>query len=392
MSSKEKGEISRRDFARVAAISAGAALAACTTKPEEPTPTTTPTPFRPATLTDTPEATDTPTATSTPEPTSTPEAITILEKYLYPSLAGATEGRRLRKEREDSEYSKRIDKELNESRINFMILGRRGLLTDSIQVISLDVGENEAKAITMHRDTYAPEVDQFQGEKAGYRINQAFLFGGVPLTEKVMESATGLSADYMFVVDMYTLPDMVSTLFGNRLEVELPWAIPTAGYYYRAGKQTLTGQDVLRVSRARYYGSNADRNLIQQEVIKGMLSKAKSEMSESPLSAARFLTNSIVFMETQRVKGRIDTNFNLSLLLDIGKQLARVMSQEGIDTSIDSFGFPEFETGFHLSAESVSDPRFDRYLLKPRGGDVDSDDAINKYWSYYREGVSASLD
>lgn len=400
MGAEERERLTRRDFLKSGLMLTAATLASCSgveTATPQPENTRTPTPFHPNPPTntqeakDTPDATNTQEATDTPEPTNTPEPRTLLSRYIYPALMESTLKRRAEKAVSDPEFLSRVDWEFNKNRLNFMLLGRSGLLTDSIQTISLNVNKNEADVIAMHRDTYAPEVDEFTGEEAGYRINQAFLFGGVDLTQNVLESATGLSADYMFVMDMKLLPDMVKFLFGNRLEVELPWAVPEPPYYYPAGKQVLTAEDIFIVTRARYYGSNYHRNIIQQEVIRSMFSRVKKEMSSSPSSAAAFLSKSIVFMEHQKAIGNLDTNFNFKTFLDVGRELIKVLSEEGVDTSMDTFGFPDIEFGQHLEAQSLGDPEFSRYLLKPPSGNPDSDNHIKDYWYSYRQAVREIL-
>lgn len=392
---ESRPNISRRDFGRLVAVMGfSAALEACSSRalvPIELPATAIKTPFEPETPTPEPTGTPSPTDTPTPEPSPTPDTRGVIEKYFYPALTQVTNERRNQKVLTDPEYLQRVERSVNENFIHFMFLGRRGLLTDSIQIMSLYIPDNEIKTTAMHRDTLAPEISRIENTDTPYRINQAYAFGKIPLTEKVLESATGLSSDFLFVTEMNVLPRIVKELFDDRLEVELPWAIPDGRYYFPAGRQVLQSWEILRIARARYYGSNLQRNIVQQSILRAMYTRAEEEIGKGPLNAAEFIGKSLIFFQREKSSGAIDTNFDLSIILNLGEELIRVISQEGIDSSQAALAFPRFSDTYHIDAERARLPRGDRYILKPIDGDPFSDNLLADYWLSSRKEVREFL-
>lgn len=339
---------------------------------------------------ETPPPTDTPEPTYTPEPT--PDKRALLERYFYPSLYKVTEERRLENMKGDKEYAIRIDKKLNRNRVNFLFLGRRDKLTDSIQIMSLDTESNTIRTITMHRDTQAPEVSKFRKTDEPFRINHAYAYGGILLAEESIESATGLSADFTIVSEMTALTRMVNTIFDDKLEVVLHWKVPTNVKTYPAGKQVINGEDALRLARARYYGTNRDRNMVQQAILSGIFSKVKQEMLKSPTDAATFAAKSIVFFQQEISSSAIEINFDIKFFINLTGELIDVITQEGFDPDNYGFGFPSFGEGYHIKAERVGyTHRLHKGILKPIGGNPNAEDIIGDYWGSSREEVKSYL-
>lgn len=325
----------------------------------------------------------------TPSETPTEEPFTYFEKYLYPALYDAAQSTRFKKAEKDPDYWDRVDKKLNEDRINFVLLGigSEGILTDSIQIMSLKRGENEVRSITLNRDTEAPEIRRFKGVNKGYRVNQAHAIGGMPLAEQVLQDATGLAADYVVVLDMDVLPRAVEKVFGNRLEVCIPWEIDDAMMgYFPAGLQELDGEEVLRASRARYYGSNENRNTVQQYVLRAMLRRVREEISGGPLKAAGLLTKGYLFYDDESSSGEIKTNFDRGFFADLVKNLIEQVAKGGEDGKAEGFGLPSFLGRYHIKAENAGDTN-DRYRKKPLGGNPQAQDLVSGYWASARQEV-----
>jgi len=325
------------------------------------------------------------------EPTEAP--FTYFDKYVYPALFEIAQKRRLEKASLDSDYWNRVDSELNEDRVNFVLLGlgSEGLLTDSNHMMSLKKGENEIRSVTIHRDTEAPEVSRFKKDNNAYRINQAHFIGGMPLVEQVLEDATGLAADYIVVLDMNVLPRAVEDVFGNRLEVCIPWEIDDVMMgYFPQGLQKLDGEEVLSVSRARYYGSNENRNIVQQYVLRAIVRRAKAELSGNLISAADFIRRGYLFYDKETEAGNILTNFDKALFLDIAKNLASQLINGGEEGKAQGFGLPYFSGRHHVRFESAGDSA-DRYRKKPQGGDAAAADLVARYWFSARQEVKDFL-
>ena len=330
-----------------------------------------------------PEPSAEPSLSPSESPTEAP--FTYFDKYVYPALSDMAQKTRLEKAEKDPDYWHRVDKELNESRVNFVFLGigSEGLLTDSIQLMSLKRGENEVRSVTIHRDTEAPEISRFKGNDSAYRINQAHILGGMPLVEEVLEDATGLSADYVVVLDMGVLPRAVEKVFANHLEVCIPWEIDdTMMGYFPSGVQTLNGEEVLRVSRARYYGSNADRNTIQQYVLRAIVRRARVELSGNMISAADFIRRGYIFYEKETEAGNIKSNFDKTLFLEISKNLVEQIVKGGEEGKAEGFGLPDISGRYHIKSEVAGGGR-----KKPLGGNPDSADLVTGYWLAAREEV-----
>ncbi|KKW18950.1 MAG: hypothetical protein UY61_C0072G0001, partial [Candidatus Adlerbacteria bacterium GW2011_GWC1_50_9] len=84
----------------------------------------------------------------------------ILREQLTPIIYSKIEQIRAERAAQDPEYYNRINKELNEGKINILITGGRedDPLTDSIQLFSWDPNTNTLYAVAFPRDLQSPEV------------------------------------------------------------------------------------------------------------------------------------------------------------------------------------------------------------------------------------------
>jgi len=318
----------------------------------------------------------------TVEPSATPDTRTYFEKYVYPALYEVADRRRAEKAESDPDYWHRVDKELNEGRINFIILGKGSerVLTDSMQMMSLDIETNEIRIVAVPRGVSVPEVSRHLGNNRIYMANQVHINGGMPLMEKALEDATGLSCDFMVLVDMEFLIRAVESLYDNQLEVCVPWEINDLNMgYFRAGLQTLNGEELLRLSRARYYANYTHRDTVQQYVLKAMLRRARQEFSEGALNAAAFLGKGLLFFQREQSAGNIETNFESSLFVDIFGQLARQFITNGDGGKASGFGMPAFAARYEFTTENNWFAP-DTTRRRPLGGDPLAEDLVNDYW------------
>ena len=330
-----------------------------------------------------------PTEFPEPTPEPTPDTRSLFEKYVYPALKEVAGRRREQKAIEDSGFWNRVDKELNENRVNFALLGigSEKILTDSIQIMSLGLNNNEVRTISLQRDTLAPEISRYRNNNNTYRINQAHILGGMPLTEEILEDATGLSADFVVVMHMDVLHRAVEEVFGDRLEVCIPWEIKDKMMgSFPAGLQTLDGDEVLRASRARYYASNRQRNIVQQYVLRAMLRRVRMDLSEGPLSALDFMRKSLLFYEAETKSGAIATNFDSGLFLGLGVNILKQISTGGSGGEASGFGLPTFSARHSVSVEQAGGSK-----KKPLGGNPGASDLVNGYWFSARQEVKDFL-
>ena len=259
-------------------------------------------------------------------------------------------------------------------------------------MMSLELADNKINTVTMHRDTQSPEVSAHLQTEEPYRINQAYAYGGIPLIEKALESSTGLSSDFVVVSEMRALPRMITEVFGNKLEVVLPWGVPTNVKYYPEGVHVINGDDALRLARERGYGSNRDRNIIQQAILKGIFERVMKDMSSSAVEAGTLVAKTSAFFLKEVVPGSMETNFDPEFFFSLASETVKQVAEEGFDTQTYGFGFPEYSEGYHIQAERVGYTYWlHRGILKPLDGDPAAPDLINGYWSSSRQEVKDFL-
>lgn len=320
------------------------------------------------------------------------EEINLFAEVILPALKRETQARRREKEK-DKQYLKRVDEEFNRRRINFLLLGTGtekageevGFLTDSLQLFSFDEEEGNLDILSLHRDTEAPEVARFLGKDVHFRINDAYQIGGFPLIREIVEDATGLSVDFVATLKMEVFQQLVDEVFGGSLEIDLPREINDLNMgYFPAGKQVLDGDKALKLARARFYGSNYDRNLAQQLLIKAMLADFQERnLGEKAMLLGRLLR----FYETRTQSSKIKTDFTHSFFLNLGKEILKTVWQERPSPSEKyKFGLPEIDKTFVFASETgmlepAGDPE-DMYRLKVKSGKLETDPL--DYWSLLR--------
>jgi hypothetical protein len=337
-----------------------------------------------ATLTDESISSPEPTKTSTPEPT--PDVRTYFEKYVYPALKKVAVERRNNRAAEDPNFWHRVDKELNENRVNFALLGigSERVLTDSNQILSLDLDSGEIRIVSLYRAVQAPEISRYNNTTRPYYASQALHFGGIPLVETVLESATGLSADFAIALHMDVLARGVETVFDDQLEVCIPWVISDLNMgYFDSGLQNLTGDEVLRISRARYYGTDFDRQAVQQYVLRAMFRRARNEIASGPIDSAKLVAKGLSFLNRETKSGDMRTNFDNSVFVDIGIELVNQITASGL-VQMESYGMPYLAARHALAAEHMGDPN-DIHRRRPPSGDPHSEDLVTGYWFSSRE-------
>jgi LCP family protein required for cell wall assembly len=258
--------------------------------------------------------------------------------------------------------------------------GSEGLLTDSMQILSLDTAENEVRAIAVPRSVVAPEIARFRSQTRFYMANQAFPVAGMELTEKMIEDATGLSADFLMVIDMEFLTRMIEDVFDDELEVCIPWEIDDVNMgYFPAGLQTLTGDEILAVSRARYYGTYFNRDSVQQYVLKAILRRFRTELGAGNLSAIQVMAKGMLFFQRELADENIQANFNFGVGFDIARELVGQLTSGQGEGEAAGFGMPQFAARYEFSTENNWDMD-DTTRRRPIGGNPWAADLVTGYW------------
>lgn len=367
-----------------------------------------------------------------PIPTPTPEAIQrhqLFDRVIGPFIK---EAKILRQKRsEDTEYSKRIDWELNKDRVNFLLHGwgetHEPPLTErafigSLTIVSYDISANVFDFVSLTHDIRAPEVERYQKEKGdfeGYliKIDKAYPLGGFPLMRQTLENATGLVVDFQIAFSDSVLVNFVDSVFGG-IEVEVPKDFSVTPFYldgvkypegdFSKGIERMDGKRVLqfiktvpKTTGGRYYGRELEHN-IRKHLAFGAVKKSLQENIDNPW----FWVKALGFvMKDQR--GVLNFDFDPRVLLvknlwDLTTGLGRFVVSDNKDL------MPEIRKEIYLvdSAHGQGGVRWvmgdpnpitrrdvargvykDLATEVPIGGNPYAEDLVTGYWSSVRETI-----
>ena len=171
-----------------------------------------------------------------------------------------------------------------------------GVLTDTIMVVSFDAKKKDAVIISIPRDLYVKMDDYTNG-----KINSGYAFGGVELTQRVVEKVLGIPLHYFVVVDFKSFEEAIDVLGGIEVNVENTfddYKYPIFGkeldecggdtelkcryehLHFDAGLQHMDGETALAFARSRYAegpeGGDFARIARQQKVALAAKDKALS--------------------------------------------------------------------------------------------------------------------
>ncbi len=224
-------------------------------------PTQTVTPFVPLPPTET--------LVPSPTPTITPTPVEPWENFPGPSEPSSTE------------IPRPIRELVGQDRVNIMVLGtddalgRRGMNSDVMLLVSIDGEEGTVSMISFPRDLFV----YIPGEKMN-RINAAFARGGRDLLASTMLFNFGIEIDYYARVNFASFVDAVDTLGGIDVEVESYLYDMCGGTWYTfQGGRTyhMDGETALCYARMRRNsGGDFGRQVRAQEVILAIFRKVLS--------------------------------------------------------------------------------------------------------------------
>jgi hypothetical protein len=134
----------------------------------------------------------------------------------------------------DPEYSKRINEQLTQNRVNFLVFGygeehgeTYADFGGSISIVSYDLITGKKTSISLSRDIRTPELETIitraNGEKQSQgpvTLREAFKRKGFEGMREIAEKATGLSVDYQIVMKDTVLQDYLTQISGP-IEIEI---------------------------------------------------------------------------------------------------------------------------------------------------------------------------
>ncbi|MGB8020616.1 MAG: LCP family protein [Candidatus Nanopelagicales bacterium] len=207
---------------------------------------------------------------------------------------------------------------------NAEIGGESPGLADTTLLVHLSADNSWATVVSIPRDSMVqmPECERADGttQPAGMRqFNSAYSTGGPVCVQRTIESLTGLRVDHFAVVDFQGFQAMVDAVGGVTVYIEDPISDPNSKIYFKAGCQTLNGEQALDYVRVRHGagdGSDTGRIARQQAFLASLMQKVTS---------AGVLTNPVALYDfLDAATGSVTTDTGLGSIPAMASLAARV--------------------------------------------------------------------
>ena len=180
----------------------------------------------------------------------------------------------------DSEF---FDAFNNSNRINVLLTGTNGDLSDTIMLVSYNLDTNNIDLISVPRDTYYPREGHRSPEKK--KINSSFKDGGIlELATCVSTLLEGMPINYYMRIDYDGIKNIVDSMGGVPVTVKLkggmhyedPWDKPPLVIDIDEGYQVLDCEHAIQFLRFRKGYPNGDIGRIeaQQEFMRSAFKQA----------------------------------------------------------------------------------------------------------------------
>ncbi|WP_431036116.1 LCP family protein [Streptomyces sp. P6-2-1] len=195
--------------------------------------------------------------------------------------------------RREVDLSKVIDRPAEGKGTNYLIVGSdsregmsaedkkrlhtgsaEGKRTDSMMI--LHTGDNGTTMISLPRDSNVT-IPSFKGSDSGKmyparganKLNAAYAYDGPELLVRTVEYNTGLHIDHYAEIGFGGFASIVDAVGGVELDIPKGFKDKKSGADFKAGKQTLNGEQALAFVRTRYAlpGSDLDRTKNQQKFL-----------------------------------------------------------------------------------------------------------------------------
>lgn len=243
-------------------------------------------------------------------------------------LMARVEKNRQEKSSQDPGWTERVDSELNKGRLNILLIGQGfedyETYADATIVASFSPKDNAMSLISLHRDTYAPEITTYlqskgQDTQERYEVMRSLEFGGVPLLEKIAEDTTGLSMDYYLKFKIGGVVELIDRVFGE-IKIDVPASVPDdgSGYFFDFGEQSMDGKTAQYYMRGRKTSSVERRNSAQQQVMESLMNGVFTRLKQyGPRERELFLSQIKGVFTDLKKSGKIETNLNAEQLIDL---------------------------------------------------------------------------
>ncbi len=370
---------------------------------------------------------------ATPLPTVKPQAASRFERLIKPFLDEAKRRRQVQADA-DPTYWNRVDKELNDTRLNFLLFGygetHEPPLTErafigSITLFSYDYRSRSVDLVSLTHDIRAPELERYLVSRTGQatvgpiKLDRAYDLGGFPLMGRTLEDATGLAIDFQLAFNEDAIAGATDRVFGG-LDVDVPLAFDVNAFYFEGhkhptgsfagGKQRLTGLQVIQFIKTvpveEHYDARLEHNSRKHLVFKALMDSLQQQVGD-----VAFLARGAVFFGGEVVSSAITYDFDLrSLLLEnLGQLIADRDAAPATDTSVPSIARTLYvvdpisgDGGVQwVKANARTNPVTRRDLDRghygetalevPYAGDPYADNLVTGYWPDVRRLVAGRL-
>lgn len=256
---------------------------------------------------------------------------TVFDALVMPFVNEA-QRRRGERRKSDPAYAKRIDKELNEGRVNFLLFGygetheppaTEKAIIGSVTIVSFNYRTGKADLISLTHDIRAPEIERAldrRGQKTSpVRMDQAYFVGGFPLMREVLEDATGLAIDFQVVFKDAAIRDLIDQVFGG-IEIVSPSEFQVQPFYldgkkyptgfFSRGRQTLSGVQVIQFIKTVPVAEGAYAKTLEHNARKHIVFQALLESIQRNRASREFWLRSTAFIARAIGSGAIAYDFD----------------------------------------------------------------------------------
>ncbi|MCL4368895.1 MAG: LCP family protein [Actinobacteria bacterium] len=275
---------------------------------------------------------------------------TFFDKLIGP-FANEAGKRRAERQASDQDYQRRVDQELNNGRVNFLLFGQGETFEPPFEkvgvigshtVLSYDMTRKAADVVSITHDTRAPEIERYlqatgSDDVRPIKIDQAFRIGsrvggkaeaGFDLMRKVLEDATGLSIDFQVTFWDEAVVDLVNSAFG-KVRVNVPKTFQVNPFYFKgkqypvsefvAGEQDLDGLQAIQfiktvvIEDTDYPDPELEHNVRKHLLFRSMFDQWRN--IDSLLQRGVFLGKMLLFVTGSVRNNTITYDFDSTSLL-----------------------------------------------------------------------------
>ncbi len=280
----------------------------------------------------------------------------LFDSLMVP-LANEANRRRAEYAKSDPEHSRRVIRELNADRVNFLLYGygethepprTERAIIGSQTIVSYDLKARRADVISLTHDIRAPEIERELAKRGvktrAVRIDQAYSVGGFKLMRLTLENATGLAIDYQVSFRDAALSNLIDGVFGG-VEVDVPMAFDVHPFYldgkkydkgqFAQGVQRLSGRQVVQFIKTVPIAEGAYHPSLEHNVRKALVLDALMQSVGENYRERMFWLKGSAFLTGELLTGSITYDFDPIVLIvnNIGATTASFQKVMGRTTS-----------------------------------------------------------